>query len=309
MDDLSGLDRLLLPLLRAPVSLWARPHVLPEDLGKRFAQHERPICYVLDLHGIADLVVLEKVCQAHGLPQPLGALRPPLPDQSVFFLERRRGFWGDRIDRRIPETMRELVSAVAADPTLDVDLVPVSVLWGRAPDKEGSWLRLLLSENWNRFGRFRRFLSLIVNGRNLFVQFGSPVSLRGVIEQTADPARAVRRGTRTLRTLLSRQRAAAIGPDLSHRRTIATQVLRTAAVRHAMSDEMRSKRISRREALRQAQAYIEEIAANYSNVFVALLARMLTWFWTRLYDGVELHNFDRLGDVAAGNEIPGCTTA
>ena len=55
-----------------------------------------------------------------------------------------------------------------------------------------------------------------------------------------------------------------------------------------MADEMRSKKISRREALKLAQEYVREIAANYSHVFVAFMAG-LTWFWTRLYDGVELH--------------------
>lgn len=294
---------MLLSVLRRPVSLWARPHVLPEDLRKRYAQHPRPICYALERHSVADLVVLEKVAHAQGLPEPLQALKAPLPAQSCFFLERRTGFWGDRIDRRIPATLRELVAAAAADPTLDVDLIPVSVFWGRAPDKEGSWLRLLLSENWDRVGRFRRMLSVVVNGRNLFAQFGEPVSLRSFVEEGADPSRAVRRATRQLRSLLGRQRGAAIGPDLSHRRTIATQVLRAAAVRHAMSDEMRARRISRREALKQATEYVTEIAANYSHVFVAVLARMLTWFWTRLYDGVELHNFEQLPKITEGNEV------
>lgn len=303
MADQSGWDRVLLSVLRAPISLWARPHVLPEDLRKRYAQHPRPICYVLDRRSVADLVVLEKVARAQALPEPLQALKPPLPAQSFFFLERLRGFWGDRVDRRIPATFRELVAAAAADPTLDVDLIPVSVFWGRAPDKEGSWLRLLLSENWDRVGRFRRMLSVVINGRNLFAQFGDPVSLRTLVEEGIEPSRAVRRGMRQLRILLSRQRAAAIGPDLSHRRTIATQVLRAAAVRRAMSDEMRAKGIPRREALKQATQYVTEIAANYSHVFVALMARMLSWFWTRLYDGVELHNFEQLQKIAEGNEV------
>ena len=99
------------------------------------------------------------------------------------------------------------------------------------------------------------------------------------------------------------QRAAAIGPDLSHRRTIVTQVLRAGAVRRAMAEEMRSKKISRREALRLGQDYAAEIAANYSHVFIAIMARVLTWFWTRLYDGVELHHFDQLQKLADGNEI------
>jgi glycerol-3-phosphate O-acyltransferase len=303
MADLSSRDRVLLALLQGPISFWARPHVLPADLGQRFAQRGRPVCYVLDMHGVADLVVLDKVCRAHGLPQPLQDLKPPLPAQSVFFLERFAGFWGSRIDRRVTTTLRELVVAVASDATLDVDLIPVSILWGRAPDKDGSWLRVLLSESWDRVGRFRRLLSVLVNGRNLFVQFGDPVSLRGLVEDGSDTARAVRRSARALRSVLQRQRAAALGPDLSHRRTIAVQVLRSAEVRHAMSDEMRSKKISRREALQTAQAYTAEISANYSHVFVALLARALTWFWTRLYDGVELHHFDQLQKIIEGNEV------
>ena len=33
------------------------------------------------------------------------------------------------------------------------------------------------------------------------------------------------------------------------------------------------------------------------------MARVLTWFWTRLYDGVELHHFEQLQKVADGNEV------
>ncbi len=303
MSEPSEGDRLSLSPLGGPISLWARPHVLPEDLKQRYAQHPRPVCYVLERRSVADLVVLEKVAQANGLPDPMQALKPPLPSRSGFFLERTAGFWGDRIDRRIPGTLRELVSALKADATLDVDLIPVSIFWGRAPDKEASWLRVLLSENWNRVGRFRRMLSIMVNGRNLFVQFGEPQSLRSFMEEGVDPARAVRRAARQLRTLLSRQRVAAIGPDLSHQRTIATQVLRSASVRRAMSDEMRSKKVARRDALKTASGYIAEIAANYSHVFVAIMARVLTWFWTRLYDGVEIHNFEQLQKIVDGNEI------
>src|ERR1700704_2853694 len=71
MADLSGLDRLWLGVLRAPLSWGARPHVLPDDLRRRYAQHDRPICYVLNVLGVADLIALEKACARHGLPEPL----------------------------------------------------------------------------------------------------------------------------------------------------------------------------------------------------------------------------------------------
>lgn len=303
MADLDRFDRVWLQVLRGPLSWWARPHVLAEDVERRIGQSDRPVCYVLGSVAVADVIALEQACEKHDLPSPLQALKRPLPSRSVLFLERRTGFWGDRIDRRIGAPMRQLVAAALADPSLDVDLVPVNVLWGRAPDKEGSWLRVLLAENWARAGRFRRFLSVLVNGRNLFVQFGEPVSLRAALADGADASRAVRRLARTLRSLVARQRAAAIGPDLSHRRTIVTQVLRAASVRRAMADEMRVKKISRREALEMAQGYATEIAANYSHVFVAIMARVLTWFWNKLYDGVELHNVEQLQKIVEGNEV------
>ncbi len=303
MADLSAWDRLLLAMLRRPLAMWARPHVLPEDVKARFGGHVRPVCYVLEMHGVADLVVLEKVTETHGLPSPSQALKAPLPATSVFFLERFADFWGNRIDRRISAPLRQLVRAASTDKSLDVDLIPVSVFWGRAPQHEGSWLRVLLAETWDRVGRFRRFLSVIVNGRNLFVQFGEPISLRTLVDEGTDPSRAVRRVNRTLRAALSRQRVAAIGPDLSHQRTMTTQVLRTAAVRRAMRDEMRAKKLSRREAVDLAKGYAGEIASNYSHVIVAILARLLRSFWTRLYDGVELHHFEQLQKVSEGNEV------
>jgi len=304
MADLSGWNRLWLSLLRAPILLWARPHVLPEDLSRRYAQHARPICYVLDSNAIADIVVLERVCRTHGLPEPMQALRPPLPSSSVFFLERMGGFWSNRSDPRISAPMRQLVTAVTVDPTLDIDLIPVSMFWGRAPDSEESWLKLLLAESWDRVGRLRRTLSVLVNGRNLFVQFGEPLSIREAIEPaTTDAARAVRRVTRRLRVQLARQRAATVGPDLSHRRTIATQVLRTASVRRAMRDEMRARGTSRRQALEVAKGYMAEIAANYSHVMVTVAARLFKWFWNKLYDGVEVHNFEQLQRVIDDNEV------
>jgi glycerol-3-phosphate O-acyltransferase len=299
----------MLPLVRWFIDWWTRPRVLPDDASERYGRSGRPICYVMETYGVADLMVLQQVCEKGGLPSAMDPASALLTrsvgdhDGAWLFLERRRGFWGDRIDRRIPGVLSDIVQRCGDDPHYEIEFVPVNVFWGRAPDKEASWLRVLLAENWERAGRIRRLLSVLVNGRNLFVQFGDPVSLRAVVESAPTSARAVRRLTRVLRGALRSQRIAMIGPDLSHRRTIITQVLRTQAVRQAVVDEMRARKITRRQALEQAQAYAYEIAANYSPIFVALMARVLTWLWNRLYDGVELHNLENLHAIGDRNEI------
>src|SRR5690606_19974933 len=40
-----------------------------------------------------------------------------------------------------------------------------------------------------------------------------------------------------------------------------------------------------------------------SHIFVAIMARLLTWFWNKLYDGVELHNVEQLQKIVEGNEV------
>jgi len=296
-------------MLRQLIAAWSRPRVLPEDARERLVATPAFLCYVIEMRGVADSVVAQQACEQIGIPKlnkigPLRALASAgIPGFPLLYLERRTGFMGDRIDRRIPASLRRLVRAAHADSAVDIAFVPVSVFWGRAPAKEDSWLRLWLSETWDLAGRFRRFMSVLVNGRNLIVQVGDPVTLHSLAAPNVDPARLVRRLARRMRVELRNQRAAAIGPDLSHRRTIVTQVLRARAVRQAMTGEMKAKQIDRREALTIAKSYADEIAANYSYAVVNFLARILKRVWNRLYDGVELHGMDRLHAVVEGNEL------
>jgi glycerol-3-phosphate O-acyltransferase len=303
MTGLTALERLLLPLVRRFVALWVRPSVLPDDLGQRH-DPTRTAIYVLEKRSIVDLAVLDYVCHARGLPSPLAVTSPddPLP-QRVIFMERRAGFFGMRIDRRMPAGLRTLAEAAAQDVTVEADLVPVSFFWGRAPDRERSWFRLLVGEGWDIGGRFRKVVSLLVNGSNLLVLFGDVLSLQPSLAETRGMPRGPRRLWRQLRMQLRNQRVASIGPDLSHRRTLVAQVLRTRTVRRAVRTEMQEKDITRREALKAARRYAYEIAANYSHWFIALLYGVLSRLWNRLYDGVELANFSSLEQVAEGSEV------
>ena len=212
MSELTTIERLLLPLVRRFVSLWVRPAVLPNDVRERFAPG-RPVVYVLEKRGVVDAAVLEFVCRDRGLPPPLaplgsGALLPV----SVLFLERRRGLFGQRIDRRMPEGLSALTGIAAADIAFDADLVPVSLFWGRAPGRERSWLRLMVAEGWDIGGRFRKALSLLINGRNLLTLFGDPIALQPSLAETRGLPRGPRRLSRQLRVQLRNQRAATIGP-------------------------------------------------------------------------------------------------
>ena len=305
MNPLVGLGQPWRWSARKILGLWVRVTIKPEDAVAAIAARPRPVCYVLERESHTDFAVLNSVCAKHNLPRPtrrlmMGGKRA---DRAYFELTRRPSLFGRRNAARAPRYLEQLIGAAAAHPQFDVDLVPVAIFWGRAPHKEISWWRLPFTEDWILVGRFRKFLGVIFNGRNTLVYFGEPIRLREGLDEGLSEPRRVRRVLRSLRTILRAQRASSIGPDLSHRRTMVLQVLKTQAVRQAVRNEMQSRQIQRRPALLLARKYALEIAANYSQAFVTFMAMALARVWNSLYDGVELEHIENLSAVGDGVEI------
>jgi glycerol-3-phosphate O-acyltransferase len=270
-------------VLRKILRRWVRVTIKPDDAAEGLAARPRPVCYVLERESEPDLAVLGLACASLNLPSP---------DKACFAM-----------GARAPRHLVQLVAAAAADPNVDADLVPVAIFWGRAPRKEASVWRLLFAEDWVLVGRFRKFLSVLVNGRNTLVDFGDPLRLRDGLQEGMSEQRSVRRLLRNLRTGLRAQRASTIGPDLSHRRTLVAQLLRTADVRGAVRREMQTRGLTRRAALIAARRHAVEIAANYSEPFVRFMSMALGWLWNRLYDGVEFEHVEKLAEIGDGAEI------
>ncbi len=291
-------------LLRRILALWVRYTVRPEGAGEHLRARANPVCYVLERRSATDLAVWENVCVRMKLPRTGKRLVREAPDlRSSFHLMKPLGFWDERLDRRPPRELTQMIDCLRGNPGLDIDLVPVAVYWGRAPQKERSWLRLLLVENWVFASRARKLLTVLLNGRNTIVEIDDAVSLRGLMGEDAPAPTRNRRVARELRKLFLRQRAARIGPDLSHRRTVLARVLRSRAVRAAVAQEVREKNITRREGILQARRLAEEIAANYNHAFVRFMENMLTRVWNRVYDGVTFAHTKTLEENAEGNEI------
>ncbi len=291
-------------LLRQFFKLWVRAAVQPAEAPEALTAPRVPVCYVLETDSLADRAVLCNVTARAGLPYPekRSSSLPVEERRSYFDVGRRRRFWDATIMRRPPPHLLALVEALRSDSIRDVMLVPTAVYWGRAPEKDGSWLRLLFAENWTLTSRVSKFFAVLVNGRNVMVDMGQPTSLRSLLD--AAPAHdQARRITRILRGGLRRQRAIRIGPDLSHRRTIVARVLRARAVRAVVAAEAREKHGDFRPGLLQARKYAFEIAANYSHAFVQIAEKLLGRVWNRVYDGVKLNHAATLKEVSEGNEV------
>lgn len=265
-----------------------------------------PVCYVIERDGFSDALILQRACREAGLPNPMQALAGTRRRRSVFALTRRDGWIFGRNRKRTPnEPLRQLVRSLEGMPEHDIQLVPVSIYVGRAPSRDSGWFRVLFSENWVMVGRFRRMLALLLNGRDTVVHFSTPVSLRSVLAESGEiaPERFTRKMARVLRTHFHRIRAAVIGPDLSHRRTVVDAVLNAEPVRAAITASAAKEKISYAKAWRKAHKLMMEIAADYSHPVVRSVSFLLSNFWNKLYDGIAMHHFDKARAAAPGYEV------
>ena len=292
-------------VLGALIRPWLQFRTEPPAAGSVLSG-DKPVVYLLERYGAINAVILEEACRAQGLPAPLRAMPGGhLPkSRSVLALSRREGLLFRRPRQKTHSAgLAQVVRAVQASDSLDIQVVPVSIFVGRAPQRESGWFRVLFSENWAVVGRFRRLMSLLLNGRDTIVHFSPAVSLRDVVAEGLDTERTVRKASRVMRAHFRRLRAAVIGPDLSHRRTVIDAAMNAEGVRHAVAAVASKERITLEQAEGRARSYAWEIAADYSHPTVRSASFLLTSFWNRLYDGIRTHHFDTLKQAAPGHEV------
>lgn len=286
--------------------LWHRlaSRVLDRWLAFRLVEPEPfrlasalPTFYVIARPSMTDELAVERLSRDLHLPDadawhPFG--HGGLP--ACFALPRLRGRRG-RIRGQHSAHLQQLLDALEADPTLDAQLVPVSVFWSRAPGKDFGFWKMLAADDWAWSGRLRRLLSVIVNGRHLEAHFGEPIRLRPLID---DPAVTLtqRKVARVLRVHFRRIRARVLGPDISHHRTLVRGVVDSQPVRQAVLEAAEANRSTPSRERRRAERYAREIASNMSYPVLRFFYEMLKRLWNRLYDGVDVHGLDAVKAIA-----------
>lgn len=302
-----GLDLLFIWLIKQFLSWTVRAQVQPESMESLKIDPNLPVCYVLKNESLADYLVMARECSNLGLPDPSKGLSVGdyQHKRASYFLTGKGWIW-ERKEKALaqPQKLLSLIDELEKNPELDVQLVPVSLFWGRAPARENSIFKILFSDTWRVPGLLRKLLIIMIQGRQTVVHFDEPVFLRTVLNEGLPKERAVRKLGRVFRTHFRRLREAVIGPDLSHRRTMVNALLRMPSVTAAIEAEAkRNSKGNKRKAAATARSYANEIAADYSHSVIRIYYLVLTWLWNKLYNGVSVTGLDRLKKVATNNEV------
>ncbi|WP_372843264.1 glycerol-3-phosphate 1-O-acyltransferase PlsB [Psychrobacter sp.] len=327
--------------------------VKPKLLGElpEFDQDDQTLrFYVLQDYSRSNSILIDLQTQEHKLPPALVGVNDSAhnikENAAIIFLHHPHAK-----ENQLSPRLSRLVSAVLQYPELKVRLVPVSILWGRAPEKEDSLFKLLTADNWQDPSITKQLFNIGVMGRDTFIQFHPPQDLRTLIDESlkgdeeptdlnaaifestsldidvddatdtltkpvvdatphytvvaaADGNRElVRSLQQQLNTYLDKQRASMLGPDLSDRRNLVDKLVYSPAIKHAIEAEAAATGTSPREARLLAKSYANEMVNDYSHAIIRGFYKFLTWLWTQLYDGVEVHHFERVRELAADYEL------
>jgi glycerol-3-phosphate O-acyltransferase len=315
----SGFGQIYRQLSSKLLDLVVTPHVLGEvptepTTTEENTATEQPIkqkiiCYVLQNYSRSNALIVDGETRRLKLPPALDPLviGNQKEKASVLFLQHHNeNNLLNPPPHAFPPRLLRLIDLLENHPEVDIELIPVTVLWGRSPDKEDSWFKLLFTDTWATPGTVKQLVNIGLHGRQSYLEFHQGQSLRTLVEFARKTHPNLSPATYILNTLnkyLDGQREVVLGPDLSDRRNVMHSLIKSKDVQEAIRRESIRSKVSMIESERRAIAYLNEIVSDYSHSAVHFADMALTRLWTQLYDGVEVHNFSTVRELAKDYEI------
>ncbi|MEE2749654.1 MAG: glycerol-3-phosphate 1-O-acyltransferase PlsB [Pseudomonadota bacterium] len=299
--------------LRAKVNQWqqkllykvVKTKIIGADTAQMQIDESKPVIYAMLYPSYAEQIVINKEVSKLGWQSPFRQrLNGTLSGSPYFGIYRRPSnpFRKDGL-ATIPRHLRKQAEWMLADDERDIQVLPVRVMWGRSPERERSFLRIWLQNGGTLGGRLMTMFAILFNGRNTFVHFSEPLSLRELAGKETSSELVARKLARVLRVHNRKVTRSVLGPDLSHRRTLVHQIPNRPMVRTAIEKEMAENGLKRDKLRKRAKKYADEIASNISYTNVRFLDILLTWVWNKIYNGTAVHNIDQVKEISKDNTI------
>jgi glycerol-3-phosphate O-acyltransferase len=290
-------------LIQIPVKLFVKSKPIPTDpIAELDLDIHRPILYVLPYNSQIDLIVVRSLCLKYDLPDPLLGIDingKTIP--SYIYIDKGPGiFASNKQKSKSIEILREYISAHQQNDELDVQMLPVSVMFGRKPDKEGKKMPSL-----QVLGVTYKLYKILISGRDCYTRFSRTVSFKNIkVDDKQGISVLAHKLARVARIHFAKQRSASVGPKLPVRQEMLNKLLSNPALVDAIQEEAKSKNISQDKAKKNALSLLNEIAANFSYRMLRMTDFVLTWAWNRLYQGLKVTNADPVRELAEnGHEI------
>ena len=296
--------------LRKLMYIWVRTKVVPDQniLTELGIDPKKPVCYLLYSKSLSDVLVLEETCNKYNLPLPHH--RPTalkFPGSASFIYLHKTGLLqvSRGSGKKLPSPLLSIVKQAEKDSDMEVQIVPVSVFWGRNPGKhdgERSFFELLFADS-ERAGIIKKCLIVLVHGRGAYINIGKPISLREQVDSGVSAEQVAKKLRRVLRVHYISQRNAALGPSLPDRSSVVSSLMATKTIKDAIIEDSKKRNVAIQKSRAKAHSYLTEIAADTNHRVIRAMDMALGWVWNRIFEGVEIQNASRMRELSKTHEI------
>ncbi|MEW5908332.1 MAG: 1-acyl-sn-glycerol-3-phosphate acyltransferase [Thermodesulfobacteriota bacterium] len=210
---------------------------------------------------------------------------------GFFSLIEKKGFYR-RFIKQKNDPIRHLIE-IQKGTDRTVYIIPQLIFFGKTPHRSIPTLLDILFGSEENPGRIRRLVTLFKNPGKIFVEVSDPISVKDFI--AAHPPEAD--SSNSLPLILRRQiidqfnrhRQSITGPVLKSREELKEEILTGRRLTEFLLHYAETRNLPLQKVRKEANACLDEIAANYNYVFVRIAAVCVRWIINSMFEGVTVN--------------------
>ena len=173
--------------------------------------------FALSNDSSTNLAAVDKICKKMGFIRPSNRRAISPIKRNYFQLREPKQLlpWA-RSKRKHSDDLYEI--SRYPDISKKLKIIPVDVYWGKGAESQDNLMKKLFSESWEGTSIIKRYLRLLINGRQVKVRFLNALEMEDIFEDRESPEKILLKTERLLRGRFRKNKQAILGLDVSHRR-------------------------------------------------------------------------------------------
>ncbi len=170
-------------------------------------------------------------------------------------------------------------------------VVPQLVLYKKSPERDAPTLSQILFGYKEHPGVLRKTVLFFRHNRRAFIDFAEPVNLQEVLSEKPPSASLEDTAVELRERLVDRidaQKRIILGPIMKSRQQFKEIVLRDQGVNKQIERMAKGEPKQIVQTRKKAGEHFDEIAANFNMAYIELFHLALTWFFRKLFDGIDV---------------------
>jgi len=168
-------------------------------------------------------------------------------------------------------------------------LIPQLMFFSKTARRENPTLIDILFGPEDKPRKIRRLVTLFKNSGRVFMEISEPLNLKRYLESLKTRNQSTEYQSLLLRrdllVQLNAHRQSITGPVRKSREELTESILTAERFQRFMETYAENRDITIHEVRRKADAYLEEIAANYKPAFIKVAAAIVGWITRTMFDG------------------------